>query len=213
MKTKQELRLKFENGDKPTQDHFWEWQDSYWHKDEKIEMSKITGLENGFPRFNDFYAETDESGNASLAHLQVRRIFIKPGTLHIPDLFANSLGISEVILTDSILTIGADAFRGNAVKTLTITGNVSIIGERAFENNELTSVVIPESVKEIKDSAFAYNKLKSLYVPPSVTLIRPNAFNFNPGLSSVLLDRATQYYPDAFGANTRVTGGTLIFDM
>ena len=36
MKTKEEIKRYFENGDKPTQEQFWEWQDSYWHKAEKI---------------------------------------------------------------------------------------------------------------------------------------------------------------------------------
>lgn len=36
MKSKEELKKLFENGDKPTQEEFWEWQDSYWHKDEKL---------------------------------------------------------------------------------------------------------------------------------------------------------------------------------
>lgn len=36
MKTKEELKQLFENGDKPTQEDFWEWQNSYWHKDEKL---------------------------------------------------------------------------------------------------------------------------------------------------------------------------------
>ncbi|MCT2563278.1 leucine-rich repeat domain-containing protein [Chryseobacterium herbae] len=213
MKTKQELRLKFENGDKPTQDHFWEWQDSYWHKDEKIEMTKIAGLENGFPRLNDFYAETDEAGNASLAYLQVRRIFIKPGTLHIPDLFATGMGISELTLASSLLTIGADAFSSNALKALTIPENVSIIGQRAFASNQLISIVIPESVKEIKDSAFASNRLSGIYIPASVAKIGPNAFNYNPDVNTVKLDRYTQYYPDSFDPKTRVIGGTLISDM
>ncbi|MCW3160522.1 hypothetical protein [Chryseobacterium oryctis] len=41
MKTKEELKLYFENGDKPTQEHFWQWQDSYWHKNEKIPSNKL----------------------------------------------------------------------------------------------------------------------------------------------------------------------------
>ncbi len=36
MKTKQELKLRFENGDIPNQNDFWEWQDSYFHKEDKI---------------------------------------------------------------------------------------------------------------------------------------------------------------------------------
>jgi len=36
MKSKEELKKLFENGDRPTQKEFWEWQDSYWHKEEKL---------------------------------------------------------------------------------------------------------------------------------------------------------------------------------
>ncbi|MEF9480060.1 hypothetical protein OWR28_22205 [Chryseobacterium sp. 1B4] len=41
MKTKQELKKYFENGDIPVQEDFWEWQESYWHKDEKIPADKL----------------------------------------------------------------------------------------------------------------------------------------------------------------------------
>lgn len=213
MKTKQELRLKFENGDRPNQEHFWEWQDSYWHKDEKIDMAKIAGLENGLPRLNDYYAEIDESGNASFAHLQVRRIFIKPGTLYIPDRFAVAMGVSELTLPDSLLTIGTDAFNTNPIESLTLPEQLTSIGERAFISNQLTSLAIPPNVREIKESAFADNKLTSLFIPASVSIIRPQAFNYNPNLSTVILDKATQYYSDAFDSKTKVIGGTLISDM
>ena len=43
MKSKEELKKLFENGDKPTQEEFWEWQDSYWHKDEKL-PTENTGI-------------------------------------------------------------------------------------------------------------------------------------------------------------------------
>lgn len=36
MKTKAELKLLFENGDTPAQADFYEWMDSYWHKEEKL---------------------------------------------------------------------------------------------------------------------------------------------------------------------------------
>lgn len=213
MKTKEELRLYFENGDKPTQEHFWAWQESYWHKDEKIDMAKIAGLENGLPRLNDFYAETDENGNASLAYLSVRRIFTKPGTLHIPNQFAPGIGLSTIVLADSVISIGADAFSNNIIKTLTITGNVTIINERAFSSNQLTTLIIPNNVIEIKDSAFAYNQLSSLYIPASVLKIGPNAFNYNPDVKTVMLGKNTTYYLDSFDPKTRVTGGILVSDM
>ncbi|MEJ5051120.1 M14 family metallopeptidase [Chryseobacterium culicis] len=45
MKTKQELKLYFENGDIPKQEDFWEWQDSYWHKDEMIPLNQIENID------------------------------------------------------------------------------------------------------------------------------------------------------------------------
>lgn len=41
MKSKEELKSFFENGDIPKQDQFWEWQDSYWHKDEKLPLESV----------------------------------------------------------------------------------------------------------------------------------------------------------------------------
>ena len=53
MKSKQELKKIFENGDKPKQEDFWEWQDSYWHKEEdiipanRVDLSGKADLVNG----------------------------------------------------------------------------------------------------------------------------------------------------------------------
>lgn len=35
----------FRNRKKPTQEQFWAWIDSYWHKDEKISIQNINGLD------------------------------------------------------------------------------------------------------------------------------------------------------------------------
>ncbi|MEF9480058.1 hypothetical protein OWR28_22195 [Chryseobacterium sp. 1B4] len=41
MKTKEELKKYFENGDIPVQEDFWALMDSYWHKDEKISKALL----------------------------------------------------------------------------------------------------------------------------------------------------------------------------
>lgn len=38
------LKTWFETGDKPTQAHFWDWLDSFWHKDDAIPQSSVSGL-------------------------------------------------------------------------------------------------------------------------------------------------------------------------
>lgn len=45
MTSKQTLKQWFSNLKKPTQNHFWAWLDSYFHKEEKIPMSQIEGLD------------------------------------------------------------------------------------------------------------------------------------------------------------------------
>ncbi|WP_376777258.1 hypothetical protein [Flavobacterium covae] len=35
----------FKTGSKPTQEQFWAWMDSFWHKSEKIPINKIEGIE------------------------------------------------------------------------------------------------------------------------------------------------------------------------
>ncbi len=44
MTAKNILKKWFENFKKPTQEQFWEWLDSYWHKSEKIPIQKVEGF-------------------------------------------------------------------------------------------------------------------------------------------------------------------------
>lgn len=39
------LKTWFNTGLKPTQEQFWAWMDSFWHKDEKIPMSSVEGID------------------------------------------------------------------------------------------------------------------------------------------------------------------------
>ncbi len=43
-----QLKNWFKNGLKPAQEHFWNWMDSFWHKDESIPTSQIDGLDDYF---------------------------------------------------------------------------------------------------------------------------------------------------------------------
>lgn len=45
MTAKNTLKEWFSNFKKPTQNHFWAWIDSFWHKEDKIPMQNIEGLD------------------------------------------------------------------------------------------------------------------------------------------------------------------------
>ena len=94
-----------------------------------------------------------------------------PGKKH---LFVNNTEIIELIIPDSVTTIGDSAFRGcSSLTSVTISDSVTTIGDSAFSGcSSLTSVTIPDSVTTIGDSAF-YNcsSLTSVTIPDSVTTI------------------------------------------
>ena len=199
MKTKEELRLYFENGDIPKQEDFWEWQDAYWHKDEKIDMQKVAGLENG--TFNILYAEIDADKNASLAFFSKRKIVIKEGTLTIPKNFTAGLQVTDVEIPDSVTTIQESAFSNGGLTTFTIPPKVTEIPNWAFYNNRLTSLLIPDSVINIGIQAFTANQLKELRLPKGITIISQGAFSANKLTSVEIPDGVTEIHSDAFVSN------------
>ncbi|MRI64680.1 hypothetical protein EDM00_11890, partial [Ornithobacterium rhinotracheale] len=53
----------FKNGLKPTQEQFWAWLDSFWHKDDKIPAENIQGL-------NDMLSNIDLSSKVENADFE-----------------------------------------------------------------------------------------------------------------------------------------------
>lgn len=47
LKTRAQLRPKFANFKKPPQEDFWDWQESYWHKLDNIDASKVVATIDG----------------------------------------------------------------------------------------------------------------------------------------------------------------------
>ena len=58
----------FKTGLKPTQDQFWNWMDSYWHKDEEIPQDKIKGLSESLEAKADA-AQLENKANADATGL------------------------------------------------------------------------------------------------------------------------------------------------
>ena len=86
------------------------------------------------------------------------------------------LGITSVIIPDTVISIGNYAFYGNKLTSVTIPNSVTSIGNSAFENNQLTNIIIPTSVTSIGNDAFGGNQLTSVTIPTSVTSIGKGAF-------------------------------------
>ena len=68
------------------------------------------------------------------------------------------LGITSVVIPNTVTSIGEHAFYDNRLVELVIPSTVKSIGRSAFKNNKLTEVTIPSSVISIGDWAFAGNR-------------------------------------------------------
>ena len=110
--------------------------------------------------------------------------------------------ITSVIIPDSVITIGWEAFAHcYSLSSVVIGDSVTTIGDSSFiECYNLSSVIIGDSVITIGWEAFAHCYiLSSVVIPDSVTYISEQAFFDCSNLSSVIIgDSVTTIGSDAF---------------
>ena len=106
------------------------------------------------------------------------------------NLYLNGELVTELVIPDSVTSIGDYAFSGcSNFTSVIIPDSVTSIGDSAFNNCcSLTSVIIGNSVTSIGDSAFdnCYY-LESITIPDSVTSIGYHAFSGCTSLTSVTI--------------------------
>ena len=90
------------------------------------------------------------------------------------------LGITSVIIPNTVTSIGRSAFERNNLINVEIPSSVTTIKVGAFANNKLTNVEIPSSITGIGDFAFAYNKITSITFPDTPISIGCDVFYGNP---------------------------------
>jgi hypothetical protein len=95
--------------------------------------------------------------------------------------------LTSVTIPNSVTRIGNSAFAYSDVSTLTIPDSVVEIGSHAFYNSSLSSVHIPNSITRIRQSTFCESSLTSVIIPDSVVEIGGNAFRECRNLTSVII--------------------------
>lgn len=188
MKTKEELKKYFENGDIPVQEDFWAFMDSYWHKNEKISENSIESFEKVIPFFT-------ENGLLSSAVV----LTIPAGTKKILDSGFTFTGMSyqiiQVIFNEGLEEIGQSAFLGQNIKSVKTPSTLKIIKDQAFwdqRNNingpdSLEEIILNEGLTTIGTQAFYCPRataIEDLYIPSTVTSVGQNALVL-PSLKTV----------------------------
>lgn len=103
--------------------------------------------------------------------------------------FQNCPYITEVVLPDSIKSIGDEAFEFcRSLQSINIPDSVVSIGFAAFRDCPFDEIEIPDSVTRLGDSAFNNCvNLTSVTIPDSVTYIGTSLFNGCTNLTEVTL--------------------------
>ena len=109
----------------------------------------------------------------------LKTIHIGSGVEKIPDYFAYGINSVETItISDSVLSIGRDAFSRSGVSSITIPNSVNILGVFAFAYcQNLTSINLSNNITIIEQRTFqGCEKLQSILIPSKVTTIGAQAF-------------------------------------
>ncbi|MGM9810089.1 MAG: leucine-rich repeat protein [Paludibacteraceae bacterium] len=106
------------------------------------------------------------------------------------NLYINDVEIKDLVIPNSVTSIGNSAFDGcSSLTSITIPNSVTSIGHSAFNAcSALTSITIPNSVTSIGYSAFnGCSALTSITIPNSVTSIENHAFSYCSSLTSITI--------------------------
>jgi uncharacterized repeat protein (TIGR02543 family) len=111
--------------------------------------------------------------------------------------FRDGVGLVEVILPNTLNSIGVSAFIDcTNLESVTFPNNINFtsIGNAAFQGCEsLTSVTIPNSVTTLGNNAFdGCKSLTSIIIPAKVTSIGALAFRGCTGLTSITIENGVQ---------------------
>ena len=113
--------------------------------------------------------------------------------------FAGFKGLTEVVISKNVVSIGERAFYGcvNLSKvTFAENSKLETIGDRAFDSSGIVSIDIPSIVTNVGNRAFeGCYRLVSVSLPESVKNIGQNLFNSCEKLEHVKLPRSIEIIP------------------
>ena len=131
----------------------------------------------------------------------IKKVIIGKGITNIATNAFWDCKATEVIIPDTVKTIGLQAFAGSSVKKLDIPSSVTSIENNAFDAcTKLESVNLPCKITKIGREVFQNcSSLKEINIPDTVELIDILAFSGCSSLTSVVIpNKVTKISGNAF---------------
>lgn len=164
---------------------------AYVSSDFTYEGSTITGFsETGFSKFETKKSVNlpDKTKDGITITAIGPRAFMRDDFIAGTDEFTSPNGIKTLVLPSSLVEIGEEAFRYNALEgEVVFPETLEKIGNFGFFGNRITEVNLPDSVTEIGMSSFAINKIRKVDTSVNMKSIANGAFTRNLMLSEVIL--------------------------
>ena len=150
-----------------------------------IESLKITGVLNDVD-FLFIYRMMPNLKNLDIAEVNITALPIQA--------FYKSTNVENLILPNTLITIGEEMFYQSKLKTVVIPANATTIGNSAFEQcASLISIDIPANVETIGTAVFIFcSSLTSIEIPASVETIKASAFKGCSSLATVTFENGSQ---------------------
>ena len=203
-------------------DDYFHWQicsvcGEQFNKDEhEYSHLCVCGLESDYTlglHFKLLYDGTYEvsKGQATDTVLKIPAIYHGSDVSSVATAAFRMYDCTEVILPDSITTIGINAFQYCSLSKITLSNNLTEMGDYAFADcKNLVSVDIPASLKEIPFFAFTdCSALSSVTLHEGLEVIGANAFWVCRSLSSVSIPTTVTEIGGGAFANSGLTSAVI----
>jgi hypothetical protein len=139
---------------------------------------------------NIFGSETDIGDNFT-NYCGLKSVLIPNSVISVGrDAFRNCRNLTSIIIPNSVKTIGSSAFSDcRSLISVNIPNSITTIESYVFDGcRNMISVSIPNSVTAIKYSAFrGCHSLTTVSIPNSVTTIGGHTFAYSRGLTSITI--------------------------
>lgn len=103
-------------------------------------------------------------------------------------LFCKHREVKEIVLTDSIRSIGEECFAGSAIQTIILPEGLMEIKEGAFMGcKNLSNITLPGSIRIVNQRMFQGSGIETVTISPGITTLHDSAFYRCKQLKKVIL--------------------------